>query len=779
MKRIVMLFFLSLFVISFAQPQLNLQSTLAANQTSGTFYGFDWEYGEETRTFDKAFGYSHSFSEEEEITSTKPYTINAPIRTGLEITDVFWQRLTNRSMAAPTNEWQPPGSPQNWHGYRADGFLTNKTDAGGAWYRYHGIENLNWGSSIIWPQAANFSWFGRQIDIGLAENNTLQTSWKTSYASLLHLATFDSAWNITVPMQDWLGIVYSTMNVSGYIINYVYNSGTPEFQDDVVVFQEFLVPQFVLVKVITKLHQVSVIETSSVAASLSGAFNFSGIWQEDLYGQHVSIKDGTNYWFDYFALNSGKVTFNVTGGFSLHGYLSSNVTREVTYVDGGDPVPESVRPVWLQSLRIRLAGDWDHSHAENGTLYGQGAIQSIIQVLLTKASTDQAPNLAAWGNFNPGRMIGYKDVDGDGILTAFLNESQIATPDTIMAVGFPEGAHLEGDYKAKTFANADVYMSLGDWEIVDEESSVTVPIDATINETWGYDPRNSGTGPSDVSLSWTDPVESDGKAIFEWETTYSDTPVTWWAKNDSAEIVTQDIADITYSYSLTIDPEEGEANLESTYDQSAIQDNTLKNMISSQSMNMATYYRDYYLSMNQTSADASGSFARPESQFDMTVKGEDLFSQNFGDKKETYYLHNTPTITRNAGTSVMNLLTAEGFSGEPTNQTERNPYSSPISKRLAAALTQWSADTHTEGISWIFRENLVITSYPIWNGEGITHDPAFSAYYAGTGAREQESSETSGPPASSTEEGIPGFGLVSSLVLLSAIVLLIEKRKRP
>ncbi|MFX0014945.1 MAG: hypothetical protein ACFE98_10180 [Candidatus Hermodarchaeota archaeon] len=770
MKCYKIIFFSIVFLIFVVQFPLN--SVVAEIQTSGNFYGFDWEYGLTTRNFSKSFSYTYDFSESETWTQPRTFTINAPIRTGLEITDVLWQRWINRSKAAPTNTWQPPGSPQNWLGYRADGLLTNKTDVGGAWYRYHGIQNLNWAN---WQQALNISWFGRQIDIGLAELPNQLATWKTSYLILTPIS------NVTVPMQDWLAVKHDSMNVSIYHIAYIYDNGTPGvYTDDIVVFQELLVPQFVLVRVLTTLYQVSVTETKSVGVSLSGTFNFSGTWEENLYGQHVSINDGMNYGFDYFALISGDVTFDASGGFSLQGYLSNNITRDVTFVDGGAPIPEAIRPIWLQSLRIRLAGNWDHSHAESGTLYGKGAVQSIIQVLLTKASTDQLPNLAAWGNFNPGRLIGYKDVDGDGILTAFLNESQIATSDAIMAIGFPEGAYLEGEYNGKVIANADVYMSLGDWIIADNESTATMIVDKSVSETWGYDPRNSETGPSDVSLVWKEPLESDGIATFEWETTYSDTPVTWWAKNDSTVLITQDLADITYGYSLSINPEVGEAKLDTTYSQSAIQDVALKSMIESQSISMATYHRDYYLSMTQTSADTSGAFSRLESQFTTTVSGEDLFSQDFGGKKESYYLHNSPSTKYEAGTSVMNLLTAEGFSGEPTNRTERNPFSSPISKRIAAALTQWSADNQEPGVSWIFRENIVITSYPTWNGEGITHDPTYSAFYAGTGARVAETTETSGAselPESTPEEGVPGFGLGFSMVVLSTITLLIKKQK--
>ncbi|MHA2345433.1 MAG: hypothetical protein ACXACP_01810, partial [Candidatus Hodarchaeales archaeon] len=311
-------------------------------------------------------------------------------------------------------------------------------------------------------------------------------------------------------------------------------------------------------------------------------------------------------------------------------------------------------------------------------------------------------------------------------------------------------------------ANARVYTSLGDWIIADDEAVVTKTVDKTISSIWGYDPRNPGVGPSDVGLTWADPQENDGKAIFSWQTAYENMPTTWWIRNDSVARIIKDDTDIVYGYVLTIDPGTGQAILESTYEQSGIQDSQLKEMISSQEVSMATYRRDYYLSMSQTTQDASGSFARPESQFDTTVAGEDLFSQNFGGTKEQYYLKNNSSNLYSSGTSVMNLLTAEGFSGEPSNVSRRNPYSSPISKRIATALTQWSADAHTSGISWIFRENLVITSYPTWNGEGIVHDPAYTAYYEATGEREAP---------------VPAF-LIQVPVLILIVGAIIRKKNR-
>jgi len=751
------------FLIFLFSIQTHTGTSFAVNQESGTFQGFTYEYGVENRQFTKSIDYATSFVEIESTTLTKEFTRTVPIRTGIAINDIIWERKINRSMAAPNSSWQLPGTPQNWLGYRFDNFLTNGTEAGGVWYRYNGIEVIGWGTGIF-GQSFNLSWFGRQIDVGLSKWIGLSLQWKTSYLELSTVGTE------TIPMKDWLGILHGQTTQNSFLIKYYDDNGTPgNPADDFVVFEELLIPRFALVTIQTTMRQVSVKETTTINASLSGQYNFSGSWEENLNGQHVSVKDGRNYWFDYFAVINGTVDYQSEGGFSLKGYLSTNITREVNYTSDNSNVPENVRPIGLQSFKTRLEGEWDHKAEETGVFHGQGAIQSFTQVLFTKASIASAPDLAVWSNFNPGRVIGYRDIDGDDLLTAFLNESMIATPDEIFAVGFPEGAHLEGTYKADALADAKVFVSIGDNIIADNETTVPLSVNRNVNVTWGFDPRVSGSGPSDVSLTWKEPVENDGKSTFEWSTTYSDMPMTWWVRNSTTSRVITDPTDITYSYILEIDPVNGEAILESTYQQSEIDNSELAKMVNDQDLSMARYNRDYYLSMTKIGSDSSGSRSRPESKFDLTTAGKDLFSQNFGGSKENYQLSSTPGTNYQAGTSVMNLLTAEGYIGEPTNRTRNNPFTSPVSKRIASALTHWSGSTHTSDVSWIFRENLVITSYPTWKGAGITHDPAYSASYSGNATRENGT----GPP-----DGVPGFSLVGSIIFLAVIVVQVRKRRK-
>ncbi|UCG00852.1 MAG: hypothetical protein JSW11_14690, partial [Candidatus Heimdallarchaeota archaeon] len=282
MKRYKMMFFLFLLLIFVVQSPLS--PMMAESQTSGTFYGFDWEYGEEKRNFTKSVEFADSFSESEERTVTRSYTRNAHIRTGLETQDIFWERWTNRSKAAPSSTWELPGSPQNWLGYRADGYLTNASGPGGAWYRYAGITIHHWPNN---SQALNISWFGRQIDVGLADSSdhwwTPEPTWWVSYVN----STFVR--NETIPMKDWLGTIHDYVDIAIYHITYSYDGETPsDPSDDEIIFEELLIPRFLLVRVETKVAEVSVNETVEVAASLSGQFNFSGTWEENLFGQHVS-----------------------------------------------------------------------------------------------------------------------------------------------------------------------------------------------------------------------------------------------------------------------------------------------------------------------------------------------------------------------------------------------------------------------------------------------------------------------------------------------------------
>ncbi|MFX0208834.1 MAG: hypothetical protein ACFFDT_22820, partial [Candidatus Hodarchaeota archaeon] len=147
MKRYRMTFFLVLILLYVLYSPSN--PVMAEIQTSGTFYGFDWEYGEQTRNFTKSADFVDSFSESESRTTTRTYTRDAHIRTGLKIQDIFWERWINRSKAAPSSTWELPGSPQNWLGYRADGYLSNASGQGGAWFRYVGVTVTGWGPGIF------------------------------------------------------------------------------------------------------------------------------------------------------------------------------------------------------------------------------------------------------------------------------------------------------------------------------------------------------------------------------------------------------------------------------------------------------------------------------------------------------------------------------------------------------------------------------------------------------------------------------------------------------
>ncbi|MFX0208456.1 MAG: hypothetical protein ACFFDT_20905, partial [Candidatus Hodarchaeota archaeon] len=231
MKRFRIIFFLFLIVTCIVQFPLN--SVVAEIQTSGTFYGFDWEYGEETRNFTKSVSYNDSFLESESRTVTRTFTRTVPIRTGLEIQDVFWERWTNRSKFAPNTTWELPGSPQNWRGIHASGFLSNGSGLYGAWFRYEGING-----DPKWE-------VGGQWLFGLADFGGL--GWKTNYTQLIIEST-----NM-VQMKDWLGTIHGSISVNSYHIKYIDNKDTLNSDDDETVFEELLIPRYVLVRVQTKL----------------------------------------------------------------------------------------------------------------------------------------------------------------------------------------------------------------------------------------------------------------------------------------------------------------------------------------------------------------------------------------------------------------------------------------------------------------------------------------------------------------------------------------------
>jgi hypothetical protein len=157
----------------------------------------------------------------------------------------------------------------------------------------------------------------------------------------------------------------------------------------------------------------------------------------------------------------------------------------------------------------------------------------------------------------------------------------------------------------------------------------------------------------------------------------------------------------------------------------------------------------------------------------------------FGGSKQKYTLDDL--TTHDSQTTIVNVITGTGTSGEPesVNVSTYSPFaSSKFARDVGMSLLKWSADERTKipGIDWEFRENIVITAYPTWKGQGITHDPAYSAVYTPSKTSSESTiskTANSGTNSSSVSNKISGanWEIYSSILAISLLILVPKFKK--
>ena len=574
----------------------------------------------------------------------------------------------------------------------------------------------------------------------------------------------------TVPLLDIFQQKYGEMSVPELNITYLFDQNqTPgNLADDQVTLIEHIIPKYQLITVKTQSYPVTVKQSTTTSASLTGSYNFTGQYSETNIGDEVLISDGNNFVFGWYGLESTTINYNQSGGFTIQGGLSWIVSNDITFSNGTD-VPENIRMPWWRSSNMSFNGLWSHAFSSQGTIFGKGALQTIVEAIRTRASTSAQDQLLIWANIIPSTMFGYSDTDNSGDASVRLNGSSLQILDTIMAVGLAQGVNIQ----QTNHVNAQSFWQLGTDVLSDKNDDVIDSGVSILNESWGVDPNSAKFSSSTVDFSWTTPVENNGKVTFKWGIAYNKFPVTWAITDGSTEILNHvELMDLGYDYTLTVDPTNGEAVLSNTYENSGFQNATVKAMANQ--LSFATYKRDLFLGMQKSSDQADSTEAVNQDSLKTSFGSTEVVDQVFGGTKQQYSL--TDGSTYDSQTTVVNVITGTGTSGEPesVNVSTYSPFASSwFGRKVGLSLLKWSADNRTQnsGVNWQFRENIVITAYPTWKGQGIVHDPTYSAVYT---PREGQNPSSNTSSTKSAPWDL-SFSLIALLMVVSAVHI---KRKR-
>ena len=758
------------------QPIQVVQATSdsIAQANAGSINGIYWAYNQnKERVRSSSITVTDSATVDKSVTNSKTIQTNMQLITGFQNIDFYYDRYVKFVMRDGANSTYKQekglglkGSVGNTTG-NVDNILTA---AFNAFYRY------DWATKYIFT--FNKSQLLGQAILGLAGGlklwtgniyvgNSLTSAWFTTNVSVSIIQYR------TVPMIDIFQQKYGEMSVPELNITYLFDQNqTPgNLADDQVTLIEHIVPEYQLISVKTQSFPVTVQQSTLTSASLTGSYNFTGQYSETNIGDEVLISDGNNFVFGWYGLESTTINYNQSGGFTIQGALTWTVTNDISF-SNGTKVSENIRMPWWRSSNMSFNGLWSHAFSSQGSIFGKGALQTIIEAIRTRASTSAQDQLLIWANIIPSTMFGYSDTDNSGDASVRLNGSSLEILDTVMAVGLAQGVNIQQTYHYDNHVNAHSFWQLGTNVLSDKAVDSTGSGVSILNESWGANPNSSEFSSTSVDFSWTSPVESNGKVTFKWGIAYNKFPVTWAITDGTTEILNHvELMNLGYDYTLTVDPTNGEAVLSNTYENSGFQNATVKAMANQ--LSFATYKRDLFLGMQKSSDKADSTEAVNQGNLTTTFGNTEVIDQAFGGTKQQYSLADGSKY--DSQTTIVNVITGTGTSGEPesVNVSTYSPFASSwFGRNVGLSLLKWSADNRTQnsGVNWQFRENLVITAYPTWKGQGIVHDPTYSAVYT---PREGQN-PSSNPSSTSSAPWDLSFSIMALFMVISIVHL---KRK--
>ncbi|MFQ5979569.1 MAG: hypothetical protein ACE5OZ_15685 [Candidatus Heimdallarchaeota archaeon] len=738
-------------------------------------YGLNKEQISESVFFEDEFFETNTSS----TTTTETHTIEVP--TNWNLIDFYHFRLINKTKGDPKfGDW---------------GNLTREEGEG--WAGTFGQDTINWRINGF----VNESWatnYTAQYEAGIAGPNPDNTTsnWRENWwadgprvntsAEIAALLGDPSIENVTIPVVDWRGQILTNISVGWHYVQYLWWNRTSGSPDPEVVFEEILIPAFALVEVEHTELELIISAQTDYKVEMHGSFNMSASYEETVWGHDVEVKLPGHYHLAYRAIENATGTYSLSSGFAVGMAISLNQSIEVKFANNS-VIPAEELPGWLHSTNITIEGDWSFKYEETATFFGVTALQGIVQGMLTKLSNDSYADLLIWGGWKPGRMFGYVDLDGNDRLDIKLNGSEIVSPDAIFALGLPEGIHLEGSASATTAEESRfTYLDSVAGYFESQETSQASE-SASFDFVHGFDPA---LHQGNTTLDWQEPSydSSTGKAQFEWTLNREDWPVLWYVANRTHSDTVLDTMDFSDTYNLEIDTDDGMATLSNDYTQSAVTDPTLAAMVAD--LSLATYHRDIFLSVTALEKGMDPATAQKTDVNDISIGGVSVATAVFGDTKANYTI-GTPPSEHTTSTTVLNLLTMSGQIGDTSTiegDAEGNPFISPVAQRVALGMVQLTADgldtEHEGNVTWLLSENVVVTSYPEWGGDGpIVHDPTFTATFA-----EPESEPSSEPPASGPDgssepesESIPAAASAAGVFVVGSLLLglsVIRRRTR-
>ncbi len=568
-------------------------------------------------------------------------------------------------------------------------------------------------------------------------------------------------------------------------------------------------PKVFIVSVQTVLTDVIVYNTVTSAFLAYYYMRYSFKYNIEASEWFVEIKDGNRLFFHLSIPRSLTLNYTEVQFAQLWYYYMQFNNITITYTNG-TKVAFSKYPFGLSPYYIRANGTIQEVNVNFANITAISTAATVVQAFHARMSRNinntqvNSSMLAAWAVQSAPRLAAYRDGNLDGQLNLQFSPDtglDVTDGDSVPFIGITEaykGTQISVRHVNRT-EDSQIIARVGLFDIMNEtKRDHKERTDFRLNTfNIGGDFNNA-----QVVTYFNEPVKEGDVVIFDFGAEYQNFPVTWVSTLDGSSRVVP--MDISYDYEYTINTTAGRADLSPTITYGSLDaDPTFKNDVNG--MGLATiYYSDFLTAfafrakrVEQADENVTSSRAAVFGVVRFSGPESDFSTINATGPKATY---NVSGQTYGANISVLNLLKVSA-SIVAANVTV---FESETGDAMSSSYLQ---QTEVAGIHVGYRKDLILVSYPVWNGNEIVHDPTFSAVYvpppsqsggdeseqtttttspsSGTGT--ESSTPTTTPPPEDTKElpaqpsqPVPGFTVISLILLVGSLaaVNVINRRRR-
>ncbi|MFX0208966.1 MAG: hypothetical protein ACFFDT_23480 [Candidatus Hodarchaeota archaeon] len=671
---------LSIFIPFSPNISLNIQSTKG---DQGTIAGLNYSYGMETFQEQGNFTMDESGVINEQFSSSTITTTDMELITNYTMVNVYFQL----------------------HHYLFFPNGTNSTYL--TWSDMPGLDDLGFYINTTLP------------GLGIDPKANITEGYYTDKETGENVTIIDQQVPIISTDDEFLGSIPANMTFGEFIDG----TGPADIWYHVILLN----PEAIVVEIEKEIHTVWLNHTVAAANIFWYAVHYSIEYEINASAYIVNVNDGQNFGIQVTAFSDLNASYTEVIYSGIGYYQVWYEFTEIKFTNN-TPVPWDMYPRDLFPRVIENQGTIEEVGVQNVELRAVSTLQSVVAAFLSRSSNDSlvSGGLAVWGVHTTPTLIGYQDGNDNDYFDISLTDSgiEVDPKDRIKYVGFEEAYQIDAvmAHKRTHLYNSSVQMPA--YGIDHNETNV--------NETiFHYEQANYGIGDPmlapEPTFDWTEPTESNGVVTFEFGVNYTNFPVTW--VNMANGSVINDQEDIKYDYILTVDTNNGQADLSPTLTCGGVNNAQLKADLSGVDLSRQVISEFFALEYIYTVSEEETKLnATRTSAFTIIEVSNDL-GDNYtvvdaSDAKTTYNL--TGLGEYNATFEAINLLTIKGaFRGEQVS-----PFRSETQETGGTAIL--TAKKEHFGLNFMYKADLFIVNYPEWNGFQIVHDPTYSAFYEAT-----------------------------------------------